>query len=485
MERIPSFRVSAATAFASMLLLTAMTAAAAPEPASTANRFLSNSIFFYSTNPAEMGDSFRSEQGTPLATLPKRAAVLSYDVHRTFQTIEGFGAALTDSSVMVINRLSPMVRTKLLHQLFDPRDGFNINVLRVPVGASDFSVENYSYLDLPAGQSDTDLVGFNASRAHDTIALLQEIREINPDLKVLLTPWSPPGWMKTSQSMINGSLKPEYFDAYARYLVKSIAAFEEQNIPVAYITVQNEPYFGNDGYASMYMSADDQIQFIRDHFGPYLRESGFDTEILAFDHNFSYRADADRIFDAAKEYLGGIAYHCYDGSVEDLKGSTAPIYQTECTSVTEDTDAKKVLHDWTNTEVIEGGLMGSKMALGWNIVLDETHGPFIGYCDVCRGMVDVNSKTEAVTVNPEMIAIAHAGKFVQPGAQRIETHDYKSKRFSYVAFLNPGGDVVMVIENKLSKAIAFAVPDQNQRYFRVRLPADGVATVLIPPPFLF
>jgi glucosylceramidase len=444
-----------------------------------------SSVSVYTTDPSAPEQYLKKSSPALLEKLPLHAAVLTYNSTHLFQSMEGFGAALTDSAILAINRLTPMVRTKLLHDLFGPQEGLNVNFLRVPIGASDFSIENYSYLDLPAGQTDPDLNAFNASRAQPTIDMIHEILEINPDVKIMLTPWSPPGWMKTSGSMINGSLKPEFFDALAGYLIKSIQAFEAQDIPISYLSIQNEPYFGNDKYASMYMTAEDQITLIRDHLGPLMQLWNVDTKILVLDHNYIYREDADRIFETTKEWVEGIAYHCYDGDIESIKGSTAPIFQTECTAIEDGTSFKSNFHDWLSTQVINGGLVGAKSALGWNIVLDKTHGPSIGYCTDCRGMVDVNLKDQTYRVNPEMIAIAHAGKFVRQGARRMETADYKSPRFSYVAYLNPGEDVVVIAENKIDKAIAVAVPDQDGHYFKVRIPAGGAVTVTIPSSFLF
>jgi glucosylceramidase len=442
-------------------------------------------VSVYSTDPQAPEHYLQKSFAVPLDALPERAAVLKYNREHLFQSVEGFGAALTDSSVIAINKLAPALRTKLLHLIFDPREGLNVNVLRVPIGASDFSVVNYSYLDLPAGQTDPDLDAFSASRAQPTFDMLHEILAINPELKIMLTPWSPPAWMKTSDSMINGSLKQEFFLSYAGYLLKSIRAFEEQDIHVSFLTIQNEPFFGNDGYASMYMTADDQISLIKDHLGPYMKMWGMTTKVLAFDHNYVYRSDAENIFETTKTWVDGIAYHCYDGTIDDLKGSTAPVYLTECTAIADGTSFKSNFAYWIGKEVIGAGLVGAKMTLGWNVVLDETHGPTIGYCADCRGMIDVNLKDQTYSVNPEMIAIAHAAKFIHPGAHRMETMDYKSERFSYIAYMNPGEDAVVIVQNKIDKPIAVAIPDQDGQFYKVRVPASGAATITIPSPFIF
>lgn len=436
-------------------------------------------VSVYSTDPTTP-DTYLSESSVTLLpnTPPSDALVLSYNHDHLFQQIDGFGAALTDSSVININKLSPMIRTKLLHMLFSQDSGLNLNYLRVPVGASDYSLQWYSYLDLPKGEADTDLSGFNASAAYPTIQLLKEILEINPNVRVMLTPWSPPGWMKTNESMMNGSLKNDMYEVLSQYLMKSLEAFESQGIPVALMSIQNEPFYGTSGYPSMFMTAEEQIELIN-HFGPLLHQSGYSTQLLGLDHNFIYRTDADHIYSETRPWLAGIAYHCYEGDVDDLMGSTTPFYQTECTGVEEGTPYEKTLHSWLQTQVIDGGLMGSKLALGWNLVLDEKHGPYIGWCNNCRGMVDINSQTETITVNPELVAIAHASKYVLPGAYRMETRDYKSKDFSYIGYANPNGSYVLVVENRSDKPMAFVVPDVDGRYYRIRVPANGVSTVKI------
>lgn len=435
-------------------------------------------VSVYTTDPKMPQDYLAPSPITELPSRPGNAVVLNYNQDQLFQQIDGFGAALTDSAVYDINKLSPMLRTKLLHLLFSPDGGFNLNYLRVPIGASDYSLRAYSYLDLAAGQTDNDLTQFNASAADATIAMIHEIRKINPDVRIMLSPWSPPAWMKTNGSLMNGSLKPDMYDVESHYLLKSIETFENKGVPVSLITVQNEPFYGTDGYPSMLMSAEQQIELIN-HFGPLLRNSGLSTQILGLDHNFIYRNDADHIYSETRPWLAGIAYHCYEGDTDDLMGSTEPIYQTECTGVEEGSSFSDTLHSWLQTEVIDGGLVGSKLALGWNLVLDENHGPYIGNCTNCRGMVDVNMKAQTFTVNPELIALVHASKFVFPGAYRMETQDFKSKDFSYIGYSNPNGSFVLVVENKSDKALTFVVPDLEGHYYQMQVPAYGVSTVQI------
>ncbi len=152
------------------------------------------------------------------------ALTVTVDTAKTYQQIEGFGASITDSSGWLLyNKLDTAQRKDLMDKLFHPVDGIGLSFLRQPMGASDFALADYSYDDLPQGQTDPDMKHFSIARDESyIIPALREALALNPQLKVVATPWSPPGWMKTSGSLIQGRLLPSAYGALAKYFVKFV-----------------------------------------------------------------------------------------------------------------------------------------------------------------------------------------------------------------------------------------------------------------------
>src|SRR5258708_32999023 len=214
---------------------------------------------------------------------------IAVDENAQFQEMGGFGASFTDSSAwLVYSKLNPTQRSDLMTNLFSPTKGIGLSLLRQPLGASDFStIGNYSYDDVAAGQTDPNLTNFSID--HDLtyiVPVLKQALQLNPALKIIGTPWSPPGWMKTTGSMIGGNLKTEDYSPLANYFVKYIQAYQAQGVPVNYMTVQNEPLYIPPGYPGMGMAATEQASFIKNYLGPALGASNIKTKILAYDHNW-------------------------------------------------------------------------------------------------------------------------------------------------------------------------------------------------------
>ena len=247
--------------------------------------------------------------------------LIKIDENSRAQSIDGFGFALTGGSAMNMMKMSVSSRAGLLKDLF-ATDGDHIGTsyLRISIGASDLSDHVFSYDDLPAGQTDTALSKFDLGLdRQDVIPVLKEILAIDPSIKILGSPWSPPTWMKTNQDTRGGSLLPQYYDAYARYFVKYIQAMLHEGIRIDAITVQNEPLHpGNN--PSLLMPAPEQEEFVKNHLGPAFRRAGLDTKIIIYDHNadkpeypISILNDAD-----AAKYIDGSAFHLYGGKIDAL-----------------------------------------------------------------------------------------------------------------------------------------------------------------------
>ena len=409
---------------------------------------------------------------------------INVDAGTTYQTIEGFGAALTDSSAWLMeNRLTGSQRADLMKLMFSPDTGTGFSYVRVPMGASDFTASGYyTYNDLPAGQ--TDGTQSNFSVAHDQqyiIPQLLQAQSYNPNLKIMGTPWSAPAWMKTNGSLYGGHLDSQWYGSYAVYFKKFIDAYSAEGLTVDAISVQNEPEHSSLSYPTMLMTATEQTNFIKNSLGPLLAAAGIDTKVLAYDHNWD---DPDYPIDVlddpqANPYVAGSAFHGYAGDVsaQSTVHDAHPdkeIYLTEITG-TESADNFSDNLVWGLRNIVIGGARNwARTALYWNLALDENSDPHLGGCDNCRGVVTVDSSSGSVTPNEEFYTLAHASKFVQPGAVRIDSR-FLSGTLETVAFENPDGSKVLLALNPGNATRSFRVVEGGE-HFAYSLPGKAVAT---------
>ena len=387
--------------------------------------------------------------------------VINVDTTQTYQSIDGFGYTLTGGSASLINGLTASTRAALLQELFGT-DGTNIGVsyLRISIGASDLSDRAFTYNDLPAGQTDPTLAQFslNPEKA-DLIPVLKEILAINPSLKILGSPWSAPAWMKTNGSLKGGSLKPEFYAAYAQYFVKYLKAMQAEGITLDAVTLQNEP-LNPDNNPSMVMTSVDQATFIRDHVGPALQAAGLSTKIILYDHNadvtsypLSILADA-----SVRQYVDGSAFHLYGGSISALTG-VHNAYPTKGVYFTEQWigGPGNFLGDFTwhvNTLIIGGTRNWSKNVLEWNLAADQNYGPHtVGGCSTCLGALTISGNS--VTRNTAYYTVAHAAKFVRPGSVRIGTDTPNG--LANVGFKAPNGKKVLIVQNTSGATLTFDI----------------------------
>lgn len=406
--------------------------------------------------------------------------VVVVDPEKSFQEIDGFGASLTDSSAwLIVNKLSVGAREAVLQKLFSPTQGINLSFLRQPMGASDFALKNYTYDDLAAGETDPTLEKF--SIAHDReyiIPLLKRILQINPAVKIMGTPWSPLAWMKTSESVIKGHLKPQAYDWLAQYLVKYIAAYALEGIPIYAISLQNEPSFEPAGYPGMLMNPQDQIEVVK-RLGPLLKAAGFATKILIWDHNwdkpeFPMAILKDKM---ARGYVAGTAFHCYAGepsaqSVVQKANPDKEIYFTECSGGAWDKSFRSNLQRIAKKLMIDTLQNSSRIAVLWNLALDENYGPQNGGCTNCRGVVTVNQGSGQVDYNVEYYALGQDSSFVHSGAKRISSSLNSTTLFA-VAFKNTDGSRVLMLTNSVLSDEDITVTDGKFSFFAV-VPGNGV-----------
>lgn len=417
----------------------------------------------------------------PFGTVSNSFSVITVDSTQLFQTIDGFGFTLTQGSANVISQLPVVEKNSLLSELFGSAgNSIGISYLRIGIGATDLSSSVYSYDDMPAGQTDPTLANFSlAPDQAAVIPVLKQILLINPQIKLLATPWSPPVWMKDNNSSIGGSLNPAYYQVYANYFVKYIQAMQAEGLPVHAITPQNEPLHpGNN--PSLYMTAAQQAAFIKNNLGPAFIAAGINTKIIIYDHNCD-RPDypLEILSDpAARQYIDGSAFHLYAGDISALSqvSNAYPdknVYFTE--QYTSSTGNFAGDLQWHMKNVIIGSMRNrSRIALEWNLANDPSFGPHtIGGCTTCLGAVTVS--TNSVTRNVAYYIIAHASRFVPPGSRRIASDN--NGNMQTVAFLRTDGKKVLIVLNNSSNAQSFNIKFKDQS-LATALPGGASATFM-------
>ena len=300
----------------------------------------------------------------------------------------------------------------------------------------------------------------------------------------MATPWTAPAWMKTNQGLIDGgNLKTSLYAAYAQYFVQYITAMADQGIPIAAITVQNEPLHRAPGYPSMEMSASEQLIFIRDHLGPAFERANLDTKVIIYDHNWDETAYPLEILadSEAKKYVWGSAFHCYAGEVDAMSEVNRAhpdrgIFFTECSGGAWSPNFGANLA-WNMENLFVGAPRNwAKTVLLWNLALDEQAGPQNGGCQDCRGVISVGSSNGAVTKNVEYYLLGHVARFVRPGACRIASPSTRSSGISQVAYQNIDQSLVLMAYNHLDRPLDIEVLTGNNQAFQYTLPAGALAT---------
>lgn len=422
-----------------------------------------------------------------------RPLTIEIDDTKRYQTMAGFGASITDASAWLLqNRMSAAQREALLQELFGRGEGgVGFDFTRLTIGASDFSRHHYSLDDVPPGQTDTALAHFSidANRA-DVLPIVKRALAINPKLQVMASPWSAPAWMKSGGSLIKGTLKPEMHEAFARYLLRYVDAYGAEGVPIFALTLQNEPHFEPDDYPGMRLEAPARADIIGRHLGPMLARRGLKVQLIDWDHNWDVPESplavlADAV---ARPYVGGVGWHCYVDEKKYLKNQTVvhdahpdkDVWFTECSGGEWKPHWPETL-PWMARNIVIGTTRGwAKGVLMWNLALDENHGPHLGGCKDCRGVVTIDSKTGAVTRNLDYYALAHASKFVRPGAKRIDS-SAGADGLDTVAFRNADdGSIALIVSNSAAAERRFSVR-QGGRAFDYTMPRESIATFVWKP----
>lgn len=361
--------------------------------------------------------------------------VIEVDESIAYQSMVGFGASMTESAAKVISDLPATSRDSLMTELFNPTDGIGLSFVRVPMGASDFALSDYTYAGIKG--PDGDLLA-NFSIARDelyTIPRLKQALSLNSDVTLMATPWSPPAWMRSGGTLkgdTGGTLLPEFFGTYADYFVRFIQAYAGHGLSIQYISVQNEPSFA-PSYIGMIMNETDQIVFIRDYLAPAVATAGLTTKILAWDHNWDSSSEiagnqteypeAVLADTGAKGAVAGTAWHGYHGT-PDAMSSFHVLHPDKDIFFTEITEFgianfSEDLRWNTRSITIGASLNWARAAATWNLALDENNGPTNGGASNLRGLMQVNTVDGTYTKQPAFYSLGQASKRVRPNSVRI------------------------------------------------------------------
>lgn len=421
----------------------------------------------------------RSDSIPMKSTSDKAEVVVEIDTARRFQTIDGFGFSLTGGSAYWLYQLTPDNRAAILKELFDA-SGIGVSYLRISIGASDLDDHVFDYTNQTSGRANDPLASFSLmeDKKH-LIPVLKEILAIQPGIRLMGSPWSAPPWMKSNNSFKGGSLKPEYYALYANYLVRYLQAMEQEGIHLDAITIQNEPENPKNN-PSMVMTATEQADFVKNHLGPAFVKAGINTKIVVFDHNCDHPEYPIAILNdqEARTYIDGSAFHLYLGEIEALSKvheahPDKHVYFTEQWTSPEGTFKGDLL--WHTRYLVIGATRNwSRNVLEWNLASDPNYNPHTdeGGCTSCQGALTINGQDISREVS--YYIIAHASKFVRPGAVRV--FSTIAGDLHNVAFVNTDGSTVLVVVNASGNEQVFTV--KSGASFDATIPAESVMTLV-------
>lgn len=411
-----------------------------------------------------------------------------------FQTIIGFGAAITDASSEVYSKMSPSIQKKLISMFFDKNMGLGYNIIRTNMNSCDFSSESYTYIK----EGDSMLSTFDIShdRKYKIPMILDALKQSGVKTKIYISPWSPPAFMKSNNNVLHGGkLLPKFYPTWANYFVKYIQAYEKAGIPIWGLTIQNEP-MATQIWESCIYTAEEERDFLKNHLGPTLAKNSLGSKkIIVWDHNrdlIYHRVNTILSDKDASKYVWGIGYHWYETwtgadplhSNLSLVQSAYPDKNILFTEGCKEQFNAQNLSDWNIGEKYAKNMINdfNNGVVGWtdwNIFLDEKGGPnHVGnYCFAPIHLNTQNPLTDSsIFITNAYHYLGHFSKYVTPGAKRIGCSSSRST-LQTVAFENPDKQIVIVVLNATDKEIKYKLY-LNNKMQEISIAAHGIQTLL-------
>lgn len=439
--------------------------------------------------PVELVAEIEAEAGEVVfTTIPKNLR----------QKIHGYGAAFTEACTMHMDKLSPPLRRDTLNRLFSKDQGAGLDMMRLPIGGTDFgdgTKGGYTYNDTKGNLPDPKFLQFDMTRDEPTFQLIREALKINPNMQIMISPWSAPAWMKTSKSIFGGELQKKHYKDYANYLVKVIKEYRKLGFPITAMTIQNEPFFAWEGVPSMHMNWDMQSEFINKHLAPALKKNGVTIRIYGHDHNFDAgRSVVEKLLGnpETRKNLTGAAFHCYNGhryeAVDTVR--TYPemeIMNTECSDVdTPERNDESSFHSWLEVQAVDSIRLMNSGSIAWNLCLDDKHGPKnmgngkVG-CSTCRGLIDIDfsGASPRVVYNPEYHAFAQVSRFLTPGSRAFEVNGAIDGEVYGVGVLTGDKKVILIGHNMRTVPATISFRGLNGKMLKYEMPARSVISFVI------
>lgn len=423
---------------------------------------------------------------------------ISIDTKQQFQTFKGFGGAITESVGYVLSTLSEKKQQEVLNAYFNEKTGNNLTFARTHMNSSDFSLENWACVE----EKDETLESFSMKRTDKYITPnLQKANKIkNQNLKIMISTWSPPAWMKDNNDMNHGGkLLPQYKELLAKYWVKFLDNIKARDLNVELISIQNEPA-ATQTWDSCLWSAEEEGEFATEYLGPKLEKAGYSNiKILVWDHNreilwdrFSTSMKAKN----AEKYIGGAAFHWYSGDQYDQVAKVAEIFPNKELVFTEGcVEGGPRNGAWFTGERYAHNIFndlnsGCTAWIDWNIVLDMEGGPnhVKNYCDAPI-LADANE--DKLYYQSSYYYIGQFSRFIQPGAIRIATKidGYMTpctidgrvgNTIECTAFKNPDETISFIVYNRTEEDAVYNLTlADGTSLGKVKCPERGIQTVIL------
>lgn len=410
------------------------------------------------------------------------------DDSKVTQTITGgFGASFTDSSAYLLARLktsNPSAYSTLMNKIFGTAssDAVGFQFWRVPMTSSDFTAASRHWTSRDSSGSPFALTSQDTGRI---IPMIRDALAINPNLRIIASPWSAPGWMKSNGSMIcntggvNSTLNAANYQDWADYFVSWIRAYESNGIPIWGVTPQNEPGYCPTDYPGMSWTPAAEGAWVASYLRPTLTRAGLSKQILGFDHNWEFFANPLALLNGYASSFDGTAWHCYDNpsdpaamtKIHNLYPSKS-IFETECSSDTGPTD---IIRYGTADMALKSVQNWAEGVITWNIALDPSAGPHLGGCGSCVGLITIDPSTSAVTLRNSYFQLGQLSKFVPVGSRHIAS-TVDAHGIVTAAFKNPSGQEILVAHNTNASSTTFTVSWNGRGSFSYTLPSRATVT---------